>query len=82
MTRHILRLVILSTLATLSLSLASTAEAANDGKIKLAMGPISAAQKNQGPRPAPDAAETTGTTPWPHYHPRHRHHRSARGHKH
>jgi hypothetical protein len=44
-----------------------------------AMGPISAAQKNQGARPAPEVTGTTTPAPRPHHHAKHHHHSS---HKH
>jgi hypothetical protein len=72
MTRHVLRLLMLSAFAVASQGFA----AASAKNIRLAMGPISAAQKNQGARPAPETTDT-GATAQPRHHPRHHHHHST-----
>jgi hypothetical protein len=72
MTRYILRLVVLSTLIIMSPGFVSASDAASVGKIKLAMGPMSSALKNQNQGQQAAPGNTTGTTPKLHHHTKHK----------
>ena len=69
MSRHILRLVGIGVFAVVIPQLASASDFGNSTALKLAMGPTSAAQKNQGPA----TMDTPDTAPKPHHRAKHKH---------
>ena len=75
MCRHILRLAALVAFAIAIPQLALASDSANSAAFKLAMGPTSAAQKNQGPSATSD---TPVTAPKPHHRTKHKHKASVR----
>ena len=68
MSRHILRLVGIGVFAVAIPQLASASDSGNSAAFKLAMGPTSAAQKNQGPA----TMDTPDTAPKPHHRAKHK----------
>jgi hypothetical protein len=74
--RHLLRLAGIGIVAIALPQLASASDDANGGGIKLAMGPMSASQKNQGPHAMSETTATTcareGSCRKPHHRARHR----------
>ena len=77
MGRLVLRLVGIGAVAIAIPQLASAFDSENGSAFKLAMGPTSAAQKNQGPRTASDTTvakctPSEGTCPKPHHRSKHR----------
>jgi hypothetical protein len=72
MGRHVLRLMGIGAVAIAIPQLASAFDSGNGASFKLAMGPTSAAQKNQGPPATSDNTRTKcisseGTCPKPHH---------------
>jgi len=70
--RHVLHVAI-GAFAIAVPQLASASDFENGATFKLAMGPMSAAQKNQG-----TTAKSDEVVPMPHHHTRHRHKHHAR----
>jgi hypothetical protein len=70
------RLIATITLAVIIPAVASASDIERDGRFKLAMGPMSAAQKNQGNTTAESMPAE------PHVIPKHHHHHAHRRHHH
>jgi hypothetical protein len=71
--RHVLRLMGIGAFAIAIPQFALASDSENSAPLKLAMGPMSAAQKNQGESAKSDAAVIK-----PHHRSKHRHAHSAR----
>jgi hypothetical protein len=71
--RHVVRLVAICAFATTIPQLASATDSSSGATLQLAMGPMSAAQKNQG-----NVAKPHDATAEPRRHSRHRHARHAK----
>ena len=74
MGRHVLRLVGIGAAAIAIPQLASAFDSDGGAAFRLAMGPTSAARKNQSPRTVsdntvPKCSPSEGTCPKPHHHP-------------
>jgi hypothetical protein len=74
MSHRVLRLIGIGAFAIAVPQLASATDSGSSAEFKLAMGPTSAAQKNQGPSTTSD---TPVTTPTPHHRTKHKHKHKA-----